>query len=238
MAEPASAHVRINHGLLAAAEKRVLVWLALRLPERVHSDHLTALALVGTAIASTCFALARLFPIALVGVAAGLAINWFGDSLDGTVARVRRQERPRYGYYVDHVLDVVGITMMMGGMALSGFMSPLIALGVLIAYLLVAAEVFLATAVGGAFRMSFVRIGPTELRVVLAAGALALLRWPTCELPVLGRVFVFDVGGAMAIAGLLTTLAVSAFTMGRRLYRDEPRVPAGRLAASRLRMSS
>jgi phosphatidylglycerophosphate synthase len=223
MADSASAHVRINDGVLAQVERRALVWMARRLPECIHSDHLTTLALVGTAIASTSFAFARLFPVALVGVGAGLAINWFGDSLDGTVARVRRQERPRYGYYVDHVLDLVGIAMLMGGIALSGYMTPLIALGVLAAYLLVSAEVFLATAVGGAFRMSFARIGPTELRILLSAGALALIRWPTCELPGLGRVLVLDVAGLAVIAGLLIALSVSALAMGRALYVAEPR---------------
>ena len=223
MADAASAHVRINNGVLARVERQALIWLARRLPDRIHSDHLTALALVGTAIASMSFAFARLFPVALVGVAAGLAINWFGDSLDGTVARVRRQERPRYGYYVDHVLDLVGIALLMGGIAVSGYMTPLIALGLLAAYLLVSAEVFLATAVGGAFRMSFVRIGPTELRILLSAGALALIRWPTCELPAIGRVLVLDVAGLAVIAGLLTALSVSALTMGRALYVAEPR---------------
>ena len=219
----AAAHVRVNHGWLAGIEKQVLLWLARRMPSRIHSDHLTALAVVGTAIASTCFAAARLFPVALVGVVAGLAINWFGDSLDGTLARVRREERPRYGYYVDHVLDIVGITMLMGGIALSGYMTPLVALGVLVAYLLVAAEVFLATAVGGEFRMSFLRIGPTELRLLLAGGALAVLRWPTCELPLVGRVLVLDVAGVVAIAGLGAGLGLAALSMGRQLYLAEPR---------------
>lgn len=223
MADVATGHVRINQGLLAQAERRVLLWIASRLPQRIHADHLTALSVIGTAIASLSFALARFFPVALVGVAAGLAVNWFGDSLDGTVARVRRQERPRYGYYVDHVLDVIGATMLMSGMALSGFMTPLVALAVLVAYLLVSAEVFLSTAVGGAFRMSFVRVGPTELRVVIGAGALALLRWPAVDLPGLGRVLVFDVAGVVAAAGLLAALGVSALLMGRQLYVAEPR---------------
>jgi archaetidylinositol phosphate synthase len=229
MADRATGHVRVNRGLLAQAERRVLLWMAARLPERIHSDHLTALAVVGTAIASMSFALARVFPLALLGVGVGLAVNWFGDSLDGTVARVRRQERPRYGYYVDHVLDVVGATMLMGGMAMSGYMTPLVALGVLVAYLLVSAEVFLSTAVGGEFRMSFVRIGPTELRVLVSAGALTLLRWPTTVLPGVGAALVLDVAGFVAIAGLLTTLTVSAVLMGRHLYEAEPRrrAPAG-----------
>lgn len=225
MSDPATTHVRINRSLLARAERRLLVWTAERLPARIHSDHLTALSVVGTAIASTAFALSRLLPIALVGVVVGLAINWFGDSLDGTLARVRRHERPRYGFYVDHVLDVVGATMLMGGMALSGYMTPLVALGVLVAYLLVSAEVFLATAVGGAFRLSFVRIGPTELRLLLSAGALALLAWPSVTLPGLGRLLLLDVAGAVAIVGLLAALAVSATLMGRQLYVAEPRAP-------------
>lgn len=223
MADGAARHVRINHGFLAQAERRALHWIAHRLPDQVHSDHLTALAVAGTAIASLSFALARWFPVALVGVVAGLAVNWFGDSLDGTVARVRKQERPRYGFYVDHVLDVVGATMLMGGMAVSGVMTPLVALAVLVAYLLVSAEVFLSTAVGGEFRMSFVRMGPTELRIVIAAGALAILRWPEVEVPGLGPVLVFDLAGGVAVAGLLLALAVSAVTMSRHLYTIEPR---------------
>lgn len=223
MAETSTGHVRVNSGLLALVERRVLVWLAHRLPRAVHSDHLTALSVAGTVIAAASFALARLFPVALVGVVAGLAINWFGDSLDGTVARVRRQERPKFGYYVDHVLDVVGAAMLMTGMACSGFMTPLVALATLVAYLLVSAEVFLATAVGGVFRLSFVRIGPTELRILLSVGALALLRGSTVELPTLGHVLLLDVAGVVAIAGLLTALTVSATVMGRHLYLAEPR---------------
>ena len=231
MSDAATTHVRLNRSLLARAERRVLVWTAERLPARVHSDHLTALSVVGTAIASTAFALSRLFPIALLGVAVGLAINWFGDSLDGTLARVRRHERPRYGFYVDHVLDVVGATMLMCGMALSGYMTPLVALGVLVAYLLVSAEVFLATAVGGDFRLSFVRIGPTELRLLLSAGALAPLAWPSVTVPGLGPLLLLDVAGAVAIVGLLTALAVSATLMGRQLYVAEPRARGTRISA-------
>ena len=223
MSNAATRHVRVNRSLLAVVERRVLLWVAERLPTRIHSDHLTALSVVGTAVASLSFALARWFPVALLGVAVGLAINWFGDSLDGTLARVRCQERPRYGFYVDHVLDVIGATMLMGGMALSGYMTPLVALGVLVAYLLVSAEVFLATAVGGEFRLSFVRIGPTELRILLAAGAGALFEWPIVHLPGVGAVRLMDVAGAVAIAGLLTALTVSATLMGRQLYVAEPR---------------
>src|SRR5262249_59669638 len=105
-------------------------------------------------------------------------LNWFGDSLDGTVARVRRAERPRYGFYVDHVLDIAGATLLLGGMACSTFMHPAIAMALLIAYLLVSGETFLATAVRGVFKMSFAGVGPTELRILLAAAPLPLPRAP------------------------------------------------------------
>src|SRR5688572_19038214 len=112
-------HVREHRSLLAAAEKRLVVRIARRLPRAVHSDHLTGLALVARLMAGAGYALARWDPRALWIVVAALALNWFGDSLDGTVARVRGTERPRYGFYVDHVLDIVGVTLLIGGLACS-----------------------------------------------------------------------------------------------------------------------
>src|SRR5688572_16012790 len=165
-----SNHVREHGALTAAAEKRLLIWIAARLPRWLTSDHLTLLALAAMALAGAGYALARFDRRALWLVVAALFLNWFGDSLDGTLARVRRAERPRYGFYVDHVLDIVGITLLMAGLAASGFMHPIVALALLVAYLLVSGEVFLATAVHSVFRMSFASFGPTELRIVLAAG--------------------------------------------------------------------
>ena len=153
-----------------------------------------------------------------------LALNWFGDSLDGTLARVRKHERPRYGFYVDHVLDIVGITLLIAGLAASGYMTPLIALSVLVAYLLVSGEVFLATAVRGVFRMSFAGVGPTELRILLAVGAVALLRDPHVNLGPFGRLPLFDVGGLVATAGMAVTLAVAVARNGMALAQLEPRV--------------
>jgi phosphatidylglycerophosphate synthase len=216
-------HVRINQGLLAAAEKRLLVWIAQRLPPWVTSDDLTLLALLSMGGVGVSFWLmSRHGTIGAVGVAACLALNWFGDSLDGTLARVRRQERPRFGYYVDHVLDITGATLLFAGLSLSGLMTPVVAIGVLAAYLLVAGEVFLATAVHGQFRMSFAGFGPTELRLVLAAGAFASLRWPSVRPFGLGPYLLFDVGGAVAILGLLVALVVSTARTTLQLYRGEP----------------
>ena len=213
---------RDHRSVLAAAEKRLLVFIAQRIPPAIHSDHLTSLALAAMALAGAAFAAARWDRRALWGVVIALALNWFGDSLDGTLARVRGAERPRYGFYVDHVLDIVGTTFLFAGLACSSFMSPAVALAVLIAYLLVAGEVFLATAVRGVFRMSFAGVGPTELRILIASGAIALFRDPHVALGPL-TVRLFDLGGLVAIAGLLASLAVSILRNTTALAAAEPR---------------
>jgi archaetidylinositol phosphate synthase len=218
-----SEHVREHRSLLAAAEKRLLIRIAGHLPAAIHSDHLTALALAAMALAGLGFWLARFDSNWLWVVVAALAVNWFGDSLDGTLARLRRVERPRYGFYVDHVLDIVGITFLLTGLACSGFMTPVIALSLLVAYLLVSGEVFLATAVHGVFRMSFAGFGPTELRIVLAIGAIALRGDPHVSFGALGRAPLFDVGGIVAIAGLMVALACAIVQNTRALARLEPR---------------
>jgi archaetidylinositol phosphate synthase len=216
-------HVREHHSVLAAAEKRLLIRIARRLPTFIHSDHLTGIGLAAMALAGMGFALTRWDVRAVWLVVIALAINWFGDSLDGTVARVRGAERPRYGFYVDHVLDIVGITLLMAGLAASGFMAPLIALSVLVGYLLVSGEVFLATAVRGVFKMSFAGFGPTELRIVLAVGAIALLGDPHVNLGGLARMRLFDFGGLITVAGLAVTLMVAFSRNALALARAEPR---------------
>jgi len=215
-------HVREHRSVLAAPEKRLLVFIAQRLPRAINSDHLTALALAAMAMAGGAFAAARWDARALWIVVVALALNWFGDSLDGTLARVRHVERPRYGFYVDHVVDIAGATLLLGGLACSSFMTPVVALGVLIAYLLVSGEVFLSTAVSGVFKLSVAGVGPTELRIMLAAGALALLRNPHVRIgPV--SVPLFDFGGIAASACLLVVFAVSALRNATALAAAERR---------------
>ena len=208
-------------GLLTGIEKRVLIWLAERLPSRVNSDHLTALGFIGTGLVGLSFAVSSAFPPALWGVVFFLGLNWFGDSLDGTLARVRGHQRPRYGFYIDHILDTFGMLFVFGGLALSGHMTPIVAAAFLIAYYLLSIEIFLATYCVGRFRMSFWGWGPTELRILLAAGALTLLVKPVVTIA--GMDFrLFDVGGAIAAIGLLITAVFSAVGNTRRLYRAEP----------------
>ena len=213
--------VREHHSVLAAAEKRALVAMAARMPARINSDHLTALSGIAMLGAGASFWLAAYWPPALALVVVWLAINWFGDSLDGTLARVRKHERPRYGFYVDHVLDAAGILVLLTGLALSGFMSPVAMLAFLVAYYLLAIEVYLATHALGRFHMSFWGIGPTELRILLAAGAIRLFWSP--DVTVLGVTMrLFDLGAWIGAAGLLVTAVVAAVAHTRELYAAEP----------------
>ncbi|HKA02450.1 MAG TPA: CDP-alcohol phosphatidyltransferase family protein, partial [Candidatus Solibacter sp.] len=156
--------------MLASTEKKTLVWLAERMPPWVNSDHLTLLGFVSMFAAGLCYWAASWDRRALLWVIAALALNWFGDSLDGTLARVRNRLRPRYGFYVDHVTDAIGTFFLMGGLAVSGIMTPYIGLGLLIAFLLLSIEVYLATYTIGKFHLSFWSFGPTELRLLLCIG--------------------------------------------------------------------
>jgi phosphatidylglycerophosphate synthase len=216
-------HVREHRSLLAYREKRLLIWIAQRMPRWVNSDHLTGLALGAMVLAGGGYWLLRWNTRAVWLVVASLALNWFGDSLDGTLARVRRVERPRYGYYVDHVLDMVGTTLLLGGLALSGSMNPVIALSVLVVYLLVTGEVFLATTTRGVFKMSSFGIGPTELRILLVIGTLALPGNPQVAIGPLGRMPLFDVAGVVAIVGLIASLVIGVIGNTRALSALEPR---------------
>ena len=218
----AGIHKRELESALSSFEKRVLVWLAQRLPGWINSDHLTALGAVAMLGTGLSFAAAALSPRALLLVPVFLAVNWFGDSLDGTVARVRNHQRPRYGFYIDHVVDVWNATMLFAGLAVSGLTSPWIASALLVVYLLLAAESFLATHALGVFRISFAGFGPTELRIVLSIGALAAMIKPIVSVFGLGAFRLFDVGGVVALAGMLVAFFVSAARNTAALYRAEP----------------
>lgn len=215
--------VRVQESWVAAGEKQALLWLAARTPEWIGPDHLTVLGFVAQIGAGACYALAAWNRYALLGVIACLALNWAGDSLDGTIARVRQRLRPRYGFYVDHMVDSFGALALMGGLALSGYMHPWIAIGLLVAFLMLSIQSYLATHALGEFRLSFWRFGPTELRILLAIGNLALFWRPLIHL--FGREYrLFDVGGAIGLLGM--GLMVLFFTAQNtiRLYREE-RIP-------------
>jgi archaetidylinositol phosphate synthase len=213
-------HTREHHSLLASPEKRLLIAIARRLPSRLSSDHLTLLGLLSMPAAGIAFAHISTVRWSAPALAAALAANWFGDSLDGTLARVRDQQRPRYGYYVDHVIDLAGTGALLTGMLASGLIAPAIALAMLAAYLLVSAETYLATHTVGIFRLSFGGIGPTELRILLGIGGFYVAAHPWID--VAGRsVLLLDVAGVIATVGLVLVFIVSAIRNTRALYVAE-----------------
>ena len=222
MENKAAVHIREYGGLLEIPEKAALKWLAKRIPRCVNSDHLSLLGLISMFAAGGSFWMASKNRWVLLLVVLSLALNWFGDSLDGTIARYRNCQRPRYGYYVDHVIDLLGIAALLTGMAYSGFMNHAIALALLAVYSLVEAEVFLSAHVQQIFRLSCFWIGPTELRIILSIGALRLLYKPSVVIAGRGPFMLFDVGGLVAIAGLMTAFLYSAIRNTRTLYRLEP----------------
>jgi len=211
---------RSHTSILAAAEKRTLIWIAERLPGWVNSDHLTGLGFIALLAAAGTYWYAKEYPFALILAILFLALNWFGDSLDGTLARVRNRQRPRYGFYVDHILDAIGMTCLMAGIALSGYISHGIAVAFLIAYLLVSVETFLATYTIGTFHLSHWSFGPTELRILLSIGNLVVLWIP--EVLIAGRMFLlFDVGFAIGAAALTLILIHTTFRHTTQLYKEE-----------------
>jgi phosphatidylglycerophosphate synthase len=213
---------RDQSSLLAPLEKRALLWLAHRMPRWVNSDHLTGLGFAAMLLTGLSYWLARWNRWALVAGIVCLALNWFGDSLDGTLARVRNRQRPRYGFYVDHITDSIGTAGLLAGLAFSSFMSEWLGLCLLVVFLLISIQSYLATYTLGTFQLSFWKFSPTELRVLLIAGNIALLvRGPTARLA--GHTFLlFDIGAAVGMVGMTAMLAVSSIRTTRTLYRLEP----------------
>ena len=212
--------LRVQESWVAAVEKRALLWLAARTPAAIGPDHLTVLGLLAQIGAGVCYALAAFNRLALIGVIGFLVLNWLGDSLDGTLARVRQQQRPRYGFYVDHMVDSFGALALMGGLALSGYMHPAVAIGLLIAFLMLSIQSYLATHALGEFRISFWRFGPTELRILLAVGNLALFWKPWVHF--LGGYYrLFDVGGVIGLIGMSAMVVFFTVQNTIRLYREE-----------------
>lgn len=211
---------RVHRNWLAEPERKCLVWLAERTPRWVNSDHLTLLGLLAMLLAGLSYWLARWHSWALLLVILWIGANWLGDSLDGTLARVRQQQRPRYGFYVDHVVDAFGAVFLVGGMALSHYMSLPVAAGLLIVYLLLCIEVFLAAHTLGTFRLSLAGISPTELRLLICLGNLVLLAHPSVRL--LGESYhLYDVAGVIGIVLMALVLGVDVARNTLALHRAE-----------------
>lgn len=211
---------RDQNSFLTALEKSTLRWMAKRIPPWINSDHLTALGFLSMILAGVSYSLSRSNPNYLYAASVFIIINWFGDSLDGTLARYRNKLRPRYGFYVDHILDTFSTFFLLGGLALSGYVSPVISGLLLISYLMLSIQVYLATYAIGKFKMSFAWFGPTELRLLLIVGNLALVSCP--EITILGNnVLLFDLGSVIGIVFIFVILVHSSVTNIAYLYRKE-----------------
>src|ERR1022692_1802496 len=152
--------------------------------------------------------------------AGSIPTTWLGDSLDGPLARVRNRQRPRYGFYVDHITDAFGTLFLVGGMGLSGYMSPMVAGVLLVAYFMLSIQAYLAAYALGTFQLSYWKLSPTELRLLLVAGNFALLSQPMGNL--FGYRFpLFDAGGVVGIAGIWLVLIASSIRNTAALYRAE-----------------
>ena len=214
--------LRFQESFTATAERKTLAWLAARLPAWVNSDHLTLLGFAAMFFAGASYAIARAYRAGLILATIFLALNWFGDSLDGTLAGIRNRQRPRYGFYVDHMIDTFGGLFLMGGLAASGFIEWKISLGMFIAFLMLSVEVYLATYTVGKFQLSFAKFGPTEIRILLSLGNVVL--WLRPDARIFGSSYrLFDVGGMIAIAGMALMLLASTIFNTVKLYKAETR---------------
>ena len=207
-------------GVTGRVEKRALLWMAARVPAAVTPDHLTLLGLLATVACGVAYALAGSWPWLLLVVNAGLVLNWLGDSLDGTLARHRRHERPRFGFYVDHLVDAFGALFLVGGLAVSGLMTPLVGASLLVAYFLLAIQTYLAAYAIGRFKISWGGLGGTELRLLLAGLNVLVLARP--RLAFAGTSWlVFDLVGLTSTAALLVVSVIAGVRGTRALAREE-----------------
>src|ERR1051325_6927134 len=209
---------RIQGSITAAHEKQLLLWMAGRTPRWVTADYLTLIGFTSQLLAGVFYALARWNRGALFGVIFFIVLNWLGDSLDGTVARVRQQQRPRYGFYVDHIVDTFGSAFLMMGLAASGYIHWQVALAMLIGFVILSIETYLATYCVERFHMSHGMFGPTELRILLIVGTFTLYFHPHAHL--FGHDFqLFDIGGAFGAAGMILLAVVATIRHTIELYQ-------------------
>ena len=212
---------RVNQSLTASVEKRALQWMAERAPRWLTSDQLTLLGLGAQVAAGICYGLARYNLQMLLVVNLCVVLNWLGDSLDGTLARVRRQQRPRYGFYVDHMVDVFGAVALMCGLGCSGLLHWETAIAMLVGFLLLSSESYLATYTLSCFELSQGIFGPTEIRILMVVGNLALLRSPYATL--FGHwMLLFDLGGTIAAVTMFAMAVMVTIRHTAELYRQEP----------------
>lgn len=211
---------RVQNTIVTGLEKKALRGLAKRMPLWVNSDHLTAVGFAAQFLVGVSYVLARYDARWLWAACGFLFLNWFGDSLDGTLARYRDRQRPRYGFYVDHVIDSFGAVFLCGGLAFSGYMSPVVAMALLTGFLMLSIESYLTAYCLGEFYLGHFLLGPTEIRLFLGVGNVALLY--KAHVHFMKSVYLlFDIGGVVACVGMAGMLVVSAIRHTAVLYNEE-----------------
>jgi archaetidylinositol phosphate synthase len=216
-------HERTSEFIFAPFERRVLPWLAARLPQWVLPDHLTLLGLAASTMIAIAYMLSNRNPLWLWGVSSALIIQWFGDSLDGNLARYRKIQRPRYGYYLDHLTDAYSTLAIGLGLGLSPYMLLSVGLAVVTAYLVLSINVYLETYVFNEFSFSYGRLGPTEVRVLLILLNTAAFLVGPGQFTLWGvGMTAFDIVGALIAVGMLLLLLGRASGNLRKLAALEP----------------
>jgi archaetidylinositol phosphate synthase len=211
---------REQTSVLSPLEQIALQWLVKRLPNWVSPDHLSILGLLAMLLAGVGYFFSKGNAQFLHLVNFCLALNWFGDSLDGTLARFRNKQRPKYGFYVDHIIDTFGTLFLMVGLIMSGYISERVGLGILIVYFMLSINSYLAAYSLNVFSISFWKFSPTELRILLAIGNLALFKFEYCK--IFGQKYLlYDVGGIASIIGMGAMLIVSTIKNTKTLYEKE-----------------
>lgn len=212
---------RIQENMLARSERRLLNWICARMPAWVSPDMLTFVGMAGAFMVFAGYVGSNLGDEWLWLAIAGYGIQWFGDSTDGSLARFRKIERPRYGYFLDHSCDGLATTLVVVGIGLSPYVTLEIALVALAGYLLLSIHAFLSVRVLGELKLSYLNAGPTELRFLLIALTLAMVGFGTGP-GVFGKVNGFDlfVGGVGCVLIILFT--IQTWVTARRLAEEEP----------------
>lgn len=226
---------RIQTSILSKAEKKVLNWLAARQPAWVTSDMLTAVGCVGTVLIALGYALSGKDINFLWLATLGLLVNWYGDSLDGTLARYRGTQRPTYGFFVDHMVDCMSEVVMFVGLGLSPLIHFNLAMLALVCYLLMSIYVYITAHLKGQFKLSYAKLGPTELRVLAALVNtvliyVAAIRDFSLDLAVFGRSVSLSLLDLVAIAiclVLLVSLLVNFFKDAKEYAKLDPKVRKG-----------
>ncbi|MCR5013875.1 MAG: CDP-alcohol phosphatidyltransferase family protein [Bacteroidales bacterium] len=223
--------VRIQTSLLNGLEKKALVWLAKRQPQWADSDMLTFIGFLGAVIIALGFGLSNISVHFLWVTILGFVVNWYGDSLDGTLARVRKQQRPVYGFYIDHTVDAINETLMFMGAGMSPFMRFDLACVLLVVYLMLTLNVSMNAHLKGEFRLTYAKLGPTEFRLICIVACLVLmfatkLRTVCVEMPWFNGTLPFgllDIIGSVILIGLVIIYLTTILHDARYYAKIDPK---------------